>query len=161
MSESKDSSNVSEFPMPELRHATTATHVFTAGLTRDTPITFSPLLDPQESETEIQMIEPLDAVPLATMSPFSAYPNFRNISSLKDTLLKRARERKAMAERAKVAKETKKRAPRGTVGTKSKALERDGTRGSWYPCGLENSDLTQLKGEGFLRQEDIIVPLGA
>src|SRR6266480_1561257 len=161
MSESKENSTVSEFPMPELRHAAAATHVFTAGLTRDTPTTFSPILGPQESETEIHIIEPLDAVPLATMSPFSAYPNFRNISSLKETLLKRARERKATAEKGKTAKETKKRAPRGTAGTKSKALEREGTCGSWYPCGLESSDLTQLKGEGFLRQENIIVPLGA
>src|SRR6266480_7831272 len=161
MSESKDKSTVSEFPMPELRHAAAATHVFTAGLTRDTPTTFAPILGPQESETEIHIIEPLDAVPLATLSPFSAYPNFRNISSLKETLLKRARERKAMAEKMKAAKETKKRAPKGTMGTKSKALEREGTRGSWYPCGLENSDLTQLTGEGFLRQENIIVPLGA
>ena len=66
-----------------------------------------------------------------------------------------------MAEKVKLARETKKRAPRGTVETKSKALERERSRGSWYPCGIENSDLTLLKNEGFLREEDIIVPLGA
>ena len=141
MSETKEQSVVSEFPMPELKHVTTATHVFTAGPTNETPITFSPIFGPQDSASDIHILEPIDATPLATMCPFSAYPNFRNLSSVKETLLKRARERKAMAEKMKPAKETKKRAPRGTAGTKSKALEREGTRGSWYPCGLENSDL--------------------
>ena len=57
-----------------------------------------------------------------------------------------------MAEKVQEA-EQKKRAARGTKGTKPKVLDREGNRGMWYPCKIEEGPMKLLVDEGFLKQD--------
>src|SRR3954469_25964426 len=41
----------------------------------------------------------------------------------------------------------------GTKGTKSKAVERDGFRGSWFPCKPDDGPMKLLVDEGFLKRD--------
>ena len=57
-----------------------------------------------------------------------------------------------MADKVQEA-ELKKRAPRGSKGTKPKVVDREGDRGSWYPCKIEEGPMKLLLDEVFLRKE--------
>ena len=57
-----------------------------------------------------------------------------------------------MAEKVQEA-EQEKRAPRGTKGTKPKIVDREGNRGTWYPCKIEEGPMKLLLDEGFLDQK--------
>src|SRR3954453_24102560 len=58
-----------------------------------------------------------------------------------------------MAEKVAEAEHKKKRAAPGTKGTKSKAIERDGVRGSWFPCRPDDAPMKFLVDEGFLKRD--------
>ena len=49
--------------------------------------------------------------------------------------------------------EQKKRAARGSKGTKPKIVDREGTRGTWYPCKIEEGPMKLLTEEGFLKPD--------
>ena len=57
-----------------------------------------------------------------------------------------------MADKVQEA-EQKKRAPRGSKGTKPKVVDRDGDRGTWFPCKPEEGPLKLVLDEGFLKEE--------
>ena len=57
-----------------------------------------------------------------------------------------------MAEKVQEA-EQKKRAARGTKGTKPKIVDREGNRGTWYSCKIEEGPMKLLLDEGFLKQD--------
>ena len=56
-----------------------------------------------------------------------------------------------MAEKVQEAQQ--KRAARGTKGTKPKVVDREGNRGTWYPCKIEEAPMKLLVDEGFLKQD--------
>ena len=56
-----------------------------------------------------------------------------------------------MAEKVEEAKQ--KRAARGSKGSKPKIVDREGTRGTWYPCKIEEGPMKLLIDEGFLKQD--------
>src|SRR3954462_13207331 len=58
-----------------------------------------------------------------------------------------------MAEKVAEAEQRKKRAAPGTKGTKSKAIERDGVRGSWFPCKPDDAPMKLLVDESFLKMD--------
>src|SRR3954452_21682156 len=53
-----------------------------------------------------------------------------------------------MSEKVAEAEQKKKRDAPGTKGTKSKAVERDDVRGSWFPCKPEDAPMKLLVDEG-------------
>src|SRR3954463_15372666 len=57
-----------------------------------------------------------------------------------------------MEEKVAEVELNKKRADPGTKGTKSKAIERDGVRGSWFPCRPDDAPIKLLVDEGFLKR---------
>src|SRR3954447_9110056 len=98
-------------------------------------------------------IEPIAAVPIAAM--FSTSYGFRHLqfSSTHEEYLAEQEGIQRMAEKVTEAEQKKKRAAPGTKGTKSKAIERDGIRGSWFPCKPYDAPMKLFVDEGFLKRD--------
>src|SRR3954466_11103190 len=58
-----------------------------------------------------------------------------------------------MADKVSEAEQQQKHAAPGTKGTKSKAVERDGVRGSWFPYKPDEAPIKILVDEGFLKRD--------
>src|SRR3954469_3297668 len=82
-------------------------------------------------------IEPITAVPIAALCPPSYGFRQLHFSSIHEEYLAEQEEIQRMAEKVAEAEQRKKRAAPGTKGTKSKAVEQDGVRSSWFPCKPE------------------------
>src|SRR3954467_3853534 len=78
-------------------------------------------------------IEPIAAVPIAALCPPSYGFRRLQLSSIHEEYLAEHEGSQRMAEKVAEAELKKKIAAPGTKGTKSKAIERDGVRGSWFP----------------------------
>src|SRR3954449_3756568 len=98
-------------------------------------------------------IEPIAAVSIAALCPVSY--GFRHLqsSSTHEEYLAEQERIQRMAEKVAEAEQKKKRAAPGTKGTKSKAIERDGVRGSWFPCKPDDAPMKLLVDEGFLKRD--------
>src|SRR3954467_12900244 len=79
-------------------------------------------------------IEPMAAVLIAALCPPSYGFRQLHFSSIHEEYLAEQEGIERMAEKVAEAEQKKKRAAPGTKGTKSKAIEQDGVRGSWLPC---------------------------
>ena len=133
--------------MSEQADPTVATHIFFAGLTENDPITFAP-----EPEPSLTKSEPIAAVPLAALCPPTLHSNAPQFSSIHEEYLAEQEGLQRMAEKVREA-EQKKRAARGTKGTKPKVVDREGVRGTWYPCKIDQGPLKLLLDEGFLQND--------
>src|SRR3954462_10720584 len=98
-------------------------------------------------------IEPIAAVPIAALCPHSYGFRQLHFSSIHEEYLAKQDGIQRMAEKVAEAELKKKRAAPGTKGTKSKAIERDGYRGSWFPCKPDDAPIKLLLGEGFLKRD--------
>ena len=141
-----------ESEMPRMNHRTAATHILFAGMSENDPTTFSPFTPIPEPEPAPENSEPIAAVPLAAMCPPSLHSNAPHFSSIHEEYLAEQEGLRRMAEKVSEA-EQKKRAARGSKGTKPKIVDREGTRGTWYPCKIEEGPMKLLIDEGFLKQD--------
>src|SRR3954469_22924465 len=82
-------------------------------------------------------IEPIAAVPIAALCPPSYGFRQLHFSSIHEEYLAEHEGIQRMAEKVAEAELRKKRAAPGTKGTKSKVVEQDGVRSSWFPCKPE------------------------
>src|SRR3954465_13156347 len=98
-------------------------------------------------------IEPIAAVPIAALCPPSYGFCQLHFSSIHEEYLAEQEGIQRMAEKVAEAEQRKKRAAPGTKGTKSKAVERDGVHGSWFPCKPEDAPMKLLVDEGFLKRD--------
>ena len=138
-----------EMEMPRTKFSTAATHVFYASMSENVQMTFSPLSSIPEPEPDPEITEPIVVVPLAAMCPPTLHSNAPQFSSIHENYLAEQEGLRRMAEKVQEAKQ-KKRAPRETKGTKPKVVDRDGNRGTWYPCKIEEGPMKLLLDEGFL-----------
>src|SRR3954469_12395311 len=98
-------------------------------------------------------IEPIAAVPIAALCPPSYGFRQLHFSSIHEEYLAEKEGIQRMADKVAEAEQKKKRAAPGTKGTKSKAVERDGVRGSWFPCKPGEALIKLLVDEGFLKRD--------
>src|SRR3954452_6595720 len=98
-------------------------------------------------------IEPIAAVPIAALCPASYGFRHLQFSSTHEEYLAEQEGIQRMSEKIAEAEQKKKRAAPGTKGTKSKAVERDGVWGSWFPCKLDEAPMKLLVDEGFLKRD--------
>src|SRR3954470_7443244 len=98
-------------------------------------------------------IEPIAAVPIAALCPPSYGFRQLHFSSIHEEYLAEQDGIQRMAEKVAEAEQRKKRAAPRTKGTKSKAVERDGVRGSWLPCKPDDAPMKLLVDEGFLKRD--------
>src|SRR3954468_16812671 len=99
-------------------------------------------------------IEPIAAVPIAALFPPSYGFRHLQFSSIHEEYLAEQEGIQRMDEKvAEAEQKKKKRAAPGTKGTKSKAIERDGVRGSWFPCRPDDAPMKLLVDEGFLKRD--------
>src|SRR3954451_150293 len=98
-------------------------------------------------------IEPIAAVPIAALCPPSYGFRQLHFSSIPEEYLAEQEGIQRMAEKVAEAEQRKKRAAPGTKGTKSKAVEQYGVRGSWFPCKPDDAPMKLLVDEGFLKRD--------
>src|SRR3954466_3334434 len=98
-------------------------------------------------------IEPIAAFSIAALCPHSYGFRQLHFSSIHEEYLAEQERIQRMAEKVAEAEQRKKRAAPGTKGTKSKAIERDGVRGSWFPCKPHGAPMKLLVDEGFLKRD--------
>src|SRR3954471_9976927 len=98
-------------------------------------------------------IEPIVAVPIAAHCPPSYGFRQLHFSSIHEEYLAEQEGIQRMAEKVAEVEQRKNRAAPGTKGTKSKAIERDGVRGSWFPCKPDDAPMKLLVDEGFLKRD--------
>ena len=155
MSEHTDSNFTmpeSDLEMPRTKFSTPATHIFFAGMSENEPTTFAPLPTIAEPEPDPKSSDPIPAVPLVALCPPSLHSHATQFSSIHEEYLAEQEGLQRMADKVQEA-ELKKRAPRGSKGTKPKVVDREGDRGSWYPCKIEEGPMKLLLDEGFLRKD--------
>ena len=99
-------------------------------------MSFSPLPSIAEPEPAPKNSEPIAVVPLTALCPLTLHSNAPQFSSVHEEFLAEQEGLRRMAEKVQEA-EQKKRAARGTKGTKPKIVDREGNRGTWYPCKIE------------------------
>ena len=157
MSEHMDSTSTipeTELPMPTTQNSTATTYIFYAGISESEPVTFTPLHTMSEPEPIPDISDPIPAVPLAALCPPSLHSNAPQFASIHEEYIAEQEGLRRMAEKVEEAQQ-KKRAAKGTKGTKSKVVDREGQRGTWYPCKIEEDPLKLLVDEGFLKQDMI------
>ena len=157
MSEHMDSTSTipeTELPMPTTQNSTATTYIFYAGISESEPVTFTPLHTMSEPEPIPDISDPISAVPLAALCPPSLHSNAPQFASIHEEYIAEQEGLRRMAEKVEEAQQ-KKRAAKGTKGTKSKVVDREGQRGTWYPCKIEEDPLKLLVDEGFLKQDMI------
>src|SRR4051812_31211206 len=98
-----------------------------------TPSSNVPCVGMSEDQTPINL-DPIAAVPLAALCPPSYGFRQFHLSSIHEEYLAEQEGIQRMADKVAEAEQKQKRAAPRTKGTKSKAAERDGVRGSWFPC---------------------------
>ena len=98
-------------------------------------------------------IDPIADVPIAALCPTSYGFRHLQFSSTHEEYLAEQEGIRRMSEKVAEAEQKKKRAPPGTKGTKTKAVNRDGIRGSWFPCMPEDAPMKLLVDEGFLKRD--------
>src|SRR3954466_15892127 len=131
----------SNFANPEdltLSPRTPSSNVLSVGMSEDQP----PI-----------KIEPIAAVPIAALCPPSYGFRQLHFSSMRVEYLAEQEGIQRMAEKVAEVEQRKKRAAPGTKGTKSKAVERDGVRGFWFPCKPDDAPMKLLVDEGFLKRD--------
>src|SRR3954447_4810330 len=96
-------------------------------------------------------IEPIAAVLIAALCHASYGFRHLQFSSTHEEYLAEQEGIRRMAEKVAETEQKKKRADPGTKGTKSKAVNCDGIRGSWYAC--EDRPMKLLVDENFLKKE--------
>ena len=106
-------------------------------MSENDPTTFSLFTNIPEPEPNLLNSEPIAAVPLAALCPPSLHSNAPHFSSIQEEYIAEQEGLRRMAEKVQEA-EQKKRAARGTKGTKPKIVDREGVRGTWYPCKIDN-----------------------
>src|SRR3954451_12361375 len=97
-------------------------------------------------------LEPIASVPIAALCPPSYGFRQLHFSSIHEEYFAEQEEIQRMAEKVAEAEQRKKRAAPRTKGTKSKAVERDGVRGSWLPCKPDDAAMKLLVAEGSLKR---------
>ena len=125
MSEHMDSTSTTpepELQMPSTKFSTAATHIFYAGMLENESMTFSPLPHVSEPEPDPDTSNPILAIPLAALCPPSLHSNAPHFSSIQEEYIAEQEGLRRMAEKVHEG-EQKKRATRGTKGTKSKIVE--------------------------------------
>ena len=155
MSEHTDSNFTTpelEMEMPRMKFSTAATHIFYASMSENEQMSFSPLPSIAEPEPAPKNSEPIAVVPLAALCPLTIHSNAPQFSSIHEEYIAEQEGLCRMAEKVQEV-EQKKRAPRGTKGTKPKIVDREGNRGTWYPCKIEEGPMKLLLDEGFLRKD--------
>ena len=138
MSEHTDSNFTTlepELEMPRTKFSIPATHIFYASMSETEPFTFSPLPTIAEPEPTPKCSKPIPAISLAALCPPTLHTNAPQFSSIHEEFLAEQEGLQRMVEKVQEV-EQKKRASRGTKGTKPKVVDREGDRGSWYPCKI-------------------------
>src|SRR4051794_3849580 len=116
-----------------------------------TPSSSMPHGGMSEDQTPINL-EPIAAVPLAALCPPSYGFRQFHFSSIHEEYLAEQEGVQRMAEVAEADQKQKRAAP-GTRASKSKAIEQDGVRGSWFPCKPDEAPIKLLVDEGFLKRD--------
>src|SRR3954468_8215960 len=98
-------------------------------------------------------IEPIMDVPIAALCPLSYGFRQLHFSSIDEEYLAEQEGIQRMAEKVAEAEQRQNRAAPGTKGTKSKAVERDGVRISWFRCKPDDGPMKLLVDEGFLKRD--------
>ena len=142
-----------ELLTPTTKLPTAASHIFFAGMSESEQTTFTPLQTVPEPDPIPDFSDPIPAVPLAALCPPSLHSNAPQFASIHEEYIAEQEGLRRMAEKVEEAQQ--KRAARGTKGTKSKVVDREGHRGTWYPCKIEEGPLKLLVDEGFLKLENV------
>ena len=125
MSEHMDSNFTApepEMEIPRIKILTAATHIFYASMSENEPMSFLPFPSIAEPEPDPKNSKPIADVPLAALCPPTLHSNAPQFSSIHEEYIAEQEGLRRMAEKVQEA-EQKKRAPRGTKGTKPKIVD--------------------------------------
>ena len=141
-----------DMEMPRMKYSTAATHIFFAGMSEFEPTTFSLLPSISQPEPDPKISEPIAVVPLTALCPPTLHSDAPQFSSIHEEYIAEQEGLRRMAEKVQ-EDEQKKKAARGTKGTKPKIVDLEGNRGTRYLCKIEEGPMKLLLDEGFLKQD--------